>query len=37
MATAYSAIGRPATRGEGPDKGTGRSLYAADVSLPGML
>ena len=33
----YSAIGSSITRGEGPDKVTGKSLYAADITLPGML
>lgn len=32
-----TAIGQSITQGEGPDKVTGRSVYAADVSLPGML
>ena len=31
------AIGQSVTRGEGPDKVTGKSVYAADVALPGML
>ena len=33
----YAAIGQSVARGEGADKVTGRSVYAADVSLPGML
>ena len=37
MAATRSAIGQSITRGEGPDKVTGKSVYAADVSLPGML
>jgi CO/xanthine dehydrogenase Mo-binding subunit len=35
--TASSVIGAPVPRIEGPDKVTGRALYAADVPLPGML
>ena len=35
--TTYSVIGQPVTRGEGPDKVSGRALYAADVQRPGML
>ncbi len=30
-------IGQSIVRGEGPDKVTGRSVFAADVTLPGML
>ena len=37
MTTAMRAIGQSIVRGEGPDKVTGKSIYAADVSLPGML
>ena len=37
MTTTTRAIGQSVVRGEGPDKVTGRSIYAADVSLPGML
>ena len=37
MGTTYSAIGKPVTRGEGHDKVTGRTVYAADIILPGML
>ncbi len=37
MATTQSAIGRSITRGEGPDKVTGKSIYTADISMPGML
>ena len=37
MATTQSAIGRSITRGEGPDKVTGKSIYTADISVPGML
>ena len=37
MTTTTHAIGQSVVRGEGPDKVTGKSIYAADVSLPGML
>ena len=37
MTTTTRAIGQSIVRGEGPDKVTGKSVYAADVSLPGML
>ncbi len=37
MTTSTRAIGQSVVRGEGPDKVTGKSIYAADVSLPGML
>ena len=37
MTTSTRTIGQSVVRGEGPDKVTGRSIYAADVSLPGML
>ena len=37
MVTSYSAIGRPVTRGEGPDKVSGKAIYTADITLPGML
>ena len=37
MTTTTRVIGQSVVRGEGPDKVTGRSIYAADVSLPGML
>jgi carbon-monoxide dehydrogenase large subunit len=33
----FTVIGAPVSRAEGPDKVTGRSIYAADVSLPGLL
>lgn len=33
----FSVIGTPVSRAEGPDKVTGRSMYAADISLPGLL
>ncbi|PKB71759.1 MAG: hypothetical protein BZY87_03880 [SAR202 cluster bacterium Io17-Chloro-G6] len=37
MAATPSAIGQSITRGEGPDKVSGKAIYAADISLPGML
>ena len=37
MAPYNSPIGAPVVRAEGPDKVTGRALYAADIALPGML
>ena len=37
MPTARSAIGQSTPRGEGPDKVSGKAVYAADISLPGML
>jgi|AP95_1055475.scaffolds.fasta_scaffold04549_3 CO/xanthine dehydrogenase Mo-binding subunit len=37
MATTRSAIGQSIPRGEGPDKVSGKAVYAADISLPGML
>ena len=37
MATTQSAIGQSITRGEGLDKVTGKSVYTADISLPGMI
>ncbi len=37
MTTTTRAIGQSVVRGEGPDKVTGKSVYAADVYLPGML
>ena len=37
MAATRSSIGQSITRGEGPDKVSGKSVYAADISLPGML
>ncbi len=37
MTTTTRAIGQSVVRGEGPNKVTGKSVYAADVSLPGML
>ena len=37
MTTTTRAIGQSVARGEGLDKVTGKSVYAADVTLPGML
>ena len=37
MASLPAVIGAPVPRIEGPDKVTGRTVYAADVTLPGML
>ena len=37
MTTIYSAIGQSVVRAEGPDKVTGKSVYVADIVLPGML
>ena len=34
---AVTLVGAPVPRVEGPDKVTGRSIYAADVNLPGLL
>ena len=34
---ALTVVGAPVARAEGPDKVTGRSIYAADVHLPGLL
>lgn len=37
MSTSYTAIGHPVPQEEGPDKVSGKALYAADLLLPGML
>lgn len=37
MTTPFSAIGQPIPQDEGPDKVSGKALYAADLRLPGML
>ena len=37
MVTPYSIISKPVTRGEGPDKVSGKAVYPADIVLPGML
>lgn len=33
----FTVVGVPVSRAEGPDKVSGRTIYAADVSLPGTL
>src|SRR5438477_11157315 len=35
--TSYTAIGQPVPRIEGPDKVTGATRFASDVTLPGTL
>lgn len=37
MRSPVSVIGASVPRAEGPDKMTGRAIYAADLSLPGIL
>ena len=37
VATSFSAIGQPVPQEEGPEKVSGKALYAADLLLPGML
>ena len=37
MSTSFSAIGQPVPQEEGPEKVSGKALYAADLLLPGML
>ena len=37
MTAGRTMIGAPVLRAEGPDKVAGRSIYAADVNLPGLL
>ncbi len=37
MTTSFSAIGQPVPQDEGPDKVSGKALYAADLMLAGML
>jgi CO/xanthine dehydrogenase Mo-binding subunit len=37
MTTSFSAIGLPVPQDEGPDKVSGKALYAADLFLPNML
>jgi carbon-monoxide dehydrogenase large subunit len=37
MTTSYTAIGQPVPQEEGPDKVSGKALYAADLLLPGIL
>ncbi len=33
----FKVVGAPIPRLEGPDKVSGRTIYAADVNLPGAL
>ena len=35
--TTYAVVGKPVTRQEGPEKVSGEYLYAADITLPGMI
>ena len=37
MTSAYATIGQSVVRGEGADKVSGQAVYAADITLPGML
>ncbi|MGE3539177.1 MAG: xanthine dehydrogenase family protein molybdopterin-binding subunit [Candidatus Tectimicrobiota bacterium] len=37
MTTSYTAVGQAVPQEEGPDKVSGKAVYAADVQLPGML
>src|SRR5437763_3789565 len=37
VTTSFAAIGQPVAQEEGPEKGSGRALHAADLLLPGML
>ena len=37
VTTSFAAIGQPVPQEEGPEKVSGRALYAADLLLPGML
>ncbi|ETX03177.1 MAG: hypothetical protein ETSY2_33980 [Candidatus Entotheonella gemina] len=37
MPPSFSALGQPVPQDEGPDKVSGKALYAADLMLPGML
>lgn len=37
MATSYATIGRSVVRGEGADKVSGKAVYTADITLPGMM
>ena len=37
VTTSFSAIGQPVPQDEGPEKVSGKALYAADLILPGML
>ena len=35
--TTYAVVGKPVTREDGPEKVSGRTCYAGDLRLPGML
>ena len=35
--TTYAVVGTPVTREDGPEKVSGRTCYAGDLRLPGML
>ena len=35
--TTYSVVGKPVTREDGPDKVSGKTIYPADLVLPGMV
>jgi CO/xanthine dehydrogenase Mo-binding subunit len=37
VVTTFSVVGKSVPRGEGPEKVSGKSLYAADIALPGLL
>jgi len=37
MADSRSVVGKSVTRLEGPDKVSGKAVYAADIVMPGML
>jgi carbon-monoxide dehydrogenase large subunit len=37
MTSTFCALGQPVPQDEGPDKVSGKALYAADLRLPGML
>ena len=35
--TTYAVVGKPITREDGPEKVSGKTCYAGDLRLPGML
>src|SRR2546422_9802725 len=35
--TTYTVVGQPVTREDGPEKVSGKTCYAGDLRLPGML
>ena len=37
MPTAYAVIGKPVASQDGPEKVSGKTIYPADIDLPGML